>query len=124
MSKYLVTTEVLRIRSGPGTSYAVIGTLLKNQIVPGDQINGDWVHVTSLDNKVGWSHRGFLELQADLPPTPSSTSYRVDGTTLNLRQGPGLNYAVLGSLTKGEIVQGLAVSTDGEWAQVRKTSGT
>ena len=122
MSKYLVTANVLRIRSGPGTSHAVIGALLRNAIVQGDEINGDWIHVTPTDNKTGWCHRGFLELLDETPPAPSQDSYRVDASTLNVRQGPGLNYAVIGSLKKGEVVEGLAVSPDGLWAQIRRTS--
>jgi uncharacterized protein YgiM (DUF1202 family) len=124
MSKYLVTANVLRIRSGPGTTYSIVGALLQGQIVQGDEINGDWVHVTSPDNKVGWSHRGFLELIEETPPTPSDISYRVDASILNLRQGPGTNYTVIGTLAKSEIVTGLAVSADGQWAQVRKAGGT
>ena len=123
MPKYLVTANVLRIRSGPGTSFSVIGALFRNNIVQGDDIRGDWVHVSSTDNKVGWSHRGFLELLDEIPPTPAQESYRVDANTLNLRQGPGLNYAIIGSLKKGEILEGLAVSADQQWAHVRKTGG-
>src|ERR1700752_361885 len=123
MPRYRVTANVLRIRSGPGTAHAVVGALFRNNIVQGDEINGDWVHVTSTDNKVGWSYRGFLELIDETPPTPSQESYRVDANTLKLRQGPGLNYAVIGSLKKGEIVEGLAVSADNQWAQVRTTNG-
>ena len=124
MPNYRVTANVLRIRSGPGTSYEVIGALFRNNIVQGDELSGDWVHVTSTEDKVGWSHRGFLELIDETPPTPSQTSYRVDATTLNLRQGPGLNHAVIGTLRRGEIVEGLAVSADNQWAQVRKSAGT
>jgi len=43
MPKYLVTANVLRIRSGPGMSHPVIGALFRNNIVQGDEINGDWV---------------------------------------------------------------------------------
>ena len=123
MPKYIVTANVLRIRSGPATTHPIIGALFRNNIVQGDEINGDWVHVTSTENKTGWSHRGFLELIDETPPTPSQASYRVDASTLNLRLGPGLNYTAIGSLKKGEIVEGLAVSADNQWAQVRKTSG-
>lgn len=125
MPNYRVTANVLRIRTGPGTAYDIVGALLRNQIVPGDQISGDWVHVTAPDGKVGWSHRGFLELIEETPPpTPSDVSYRVDATTLNLRQGPGTNYAAIGTLKKGEVVEGLAVSADEQWAQVRTKGGT
>ena len=55
MARYRVTANVLRIRSGPGTSYSIVGALLKDQIAQGDEISGDWVHVTAPDGKVGWS---------------------------------------------------------------------
>ncbi|MDQ3005518.1 MAG: SH3 domain-containing protein [Chloroflexota bacterium] len=74
MPKYLVTANVLRIRSGPGITHTII-------------------------------------------------SYRVDANTLNLRQGARLNHATIGTLKKGEVVEGLAVSTDNQWAQVHKSSG-
>lgn len=127
MAMYLVTASSLRIRSGPGTTYSIIGVLYKDEEVQGDEIRGDWVHITASDGKVGWSHRGYLELIDETPvppPPPNAISYRVDATTLNLRQGPGTNYAVIGTMTRGEFVEGLALSSDGTWAQVRKTNGT
>ena len=123
MPNYRVTANALRLRSGPGTSHAVVGMLYRNNIVSGDEIVNDWVHVTSGD-KTGWSHRGFLELQNEMPPpTDAQATYRVDVTSLNLRQGPGTNYATVGSLKKSEMVTGLAVSQDGQWEQVRKQNG-
>ena len=102
MANYRVTANVLRIRSGPGTSYAVIGTLLRNAIVRGDEITGDWVHVTPSDNKTGWCHKDFLEMLNEIPPAPTQDTYRVDANTLNVRQGPGLNYAVIGVVRRGK----------------------
>lgn len=124
MPNYRVTASALRLRSGPGLNHKIIGMLYRNNIVEGGEIVNDWVNVTTEDNKAGWSHRGFLELQEE-PPPPSETQekYRVDAYRLNFRQGPGINYAVIGSLQKSEIVDGLAVSADGTWAQVRKSTG-
>ena len=124
MSNYRVTANALRLRSGPGLTYNIIGMLYRNNIVAGDEIANDWVHVTTEDNKTGWSHSNFLELQAE-PPPPSEgdVRYRVDAYRLNFRQGPGTNYAVIGSLQKSEMVDGLGVSPDGNWAQVRKSTG-
>lgn len=124
MPNYRVTASTLRIRSGPGTNYDTIGMLVRNTIVLSDEINGDWAHITTEDNRVGWSHRAYLELVPETPPpTPGQEKYRVDATSLNLRQGPGTNFAVIGSLKKSELVDGLAVSGNGQWAQVRKASG-
>jgi len=124
MPNYRVTANALRLRSGPGLTYNIIGILYRNNIVTGDEIVNDWVHVTTEDNKTGWSHSNFLELQAE-PPPPSDGGirYRVDAYRLNFRQGPGTNYAVIGSLQKSEMVDGLGVSPDGQWAQVRKSTG-
>lgn len=124
MPNYRVTAYALRLRSGPGTNHATIGMLYRDNIVSGDEVSGEWVHVTTADNKTGWSHRAYLELLAEAPPpSESDVKYRVDAYLLNLRQGPGTIYAVVGSLRKSEMVDGLAVSPDGGWAQVRKADG-
>lgn len=123
MPNYRVAASELRIRSGPGTSYSIIGALHKDDVVQGDETSGDWVHITSSDNKVGWCHRGFLELMDEAPPVPNRESYRVATASLNLRQGPGVTYLVIGRLVMNEVVEGLAMSANGSWAQVRQASG-
>src|SRR4030095_7628805 len=123
MAKYIVTTSALRLRSGPGTTYPTIGMLYKNNLVQGSELKGDWLQITMADNKTGWSHRAYLELVDETPPPPAETTYRVDASTLNLRQGPGLNYAVIGSLKQGEMLEGLAISGDNQWVQIRKSNG-
>jgi len=123
MPNYRVTANSLWLRSGPGTSYATVGALYRNNIVRGDELKNDWAHVTTQDNKIGWCHRGYLELMDETPPPPAQTTYRVDAIALYIRQGPGVNYAVVGSLKKSEMVGGLAISSDGQWAQIRKSTG-
>jgi uncharacterized protein (TIGR02594 family) len=123
MAKYIVTTSVLRIRSGPGTTFSIIGTLNKNTIIQGAEIQSDWVHITTADNKTGWSHRNYLQLLDETPPPPSGTAYRVDASTLNIRLGAGTNFGVIGSLKKGEIVEGLAITADNQWVQIHKAIG-
>ncbi len=124
MPNYRVTAGALRIRSGPGTNHSTIGMLYRNNIVEGGEIANEWVRVRTQDNVTGWSHRAYLELMEETPPpSEGGEKYRVDATSLNLRQGPGTNYAAIGSLKKSEMVDGLAVSPDGGWAQVRKSTG-
>ena len=41
-TKYIVTANVLNIRSGPGTGYAVVGSLFKNDIVKVKSISEGW----------------------------------------------------------------------------------
>ena len=125
ISKYSVTASALRLRSGPGTNYAAVGMLYRNNTVLGNEIVNDWVHVTTADNKTGWSHRGYLELREELPPSAGGEEkYRVQADSLNLRLGPGSNFPEIGSLIKDEIVSGLAASFDGNWLQVQKTAAS
>jgi len=125
MGKYRVTATGLRLRSGPGTSNSIVGMLYHDNSVTGDEKVGDWIHVITADNKTGWSHKSYLELLEELPlPVDAQEKYRVDVTSLNLRQGPGTNYPEIGSLKKDEVVKALAVSSDGEWIQVQMRAGT
>jgi len=125
IGKYIITTAGLRLRSGPGTNYAIIGMLYRNNIVTSDEISGDWVHVTTSDNKTGWSHRGYMELREELPP-PAGTEdkYRVDVENLSLHQGPDANSVAVSSLTKDDVVSGLGVSSDGNWVQIKMGTGS
>lgn len=88
----------------------------------GDEIKNDWLHITTGDNKSGWCHRAYLELIEITPPPQAQTLYRVNTGTLNVRHGPGLNYAVIGWLNRGEAVEGLAISPEAQWAQIRKAN--
>lgn len=124
MPKYRVTTTALRLRSGPGLNFEIIGMLYRNNLVNGGDIKGDWVEVTTVDNEMGWSHRAYLELQDEPIPVSDGDIYRVDAFKLNLRQGPGTTYTVVGSLAKSEMVKGLALSSDNQWAQVERSNGT
>lgn len=104
MPKYRVTADALRIRSGPGITYAITGMLLRDDVVEGGELANDWLKVITEDNKSGWSHRGYLELIDETPLPPAQVVYRVDANALNVRQGPGLRYAVIASLKSGELV--------------------
>jgi uncharacterized protein (TIGR02594 family) len=120
MPNYRVTATSLWLRSGPGTNFPAVGALYRDNIVQGGEIQNDWIRVTTGDNKTGWCHRAYLELIEAAPPNPVETLYRVNTGTLNVRDGPGLTYAVIGWLKQNESVEGLAVSPDGAWAQIRK----
>ena len=125
IGKYTITTAALRLRSGPGTNYAIVGMLYRNNIVTGDEIVGDWVHVTTSDNKSGWSHRGYMDLREEIPPSAGSEGkYRVDVDSLPLYQGPDASSMEVGSLSKDGVVSGLAVSPDGNWVEVKQETGT
>ncbi len=52
-------------------------------------------------------------------PTPSVPTAITQPERMNLRGGPGTNYATVGSATAGSAFEALALGPGGEWVQVR-----
>jgi len=131
---YRVTTR-LKVREGPGTTYSTINVLDTNDIVEELGATGDrsWLQIIRrTDGLTGWSFSAYLE-SVDAPPpppppTPTPTPeevawYRVTGTTLTVREGPGLTFKSLGELKKDDTVPAFSVSTDNAWVQIRRLDG-
>ena len=84
---------------------------------------------THTSNSVDICGCRLLMLLPVLPPRPPAAS-AADGPqltvkvpTLNLRQGPGTNYAVVGKLTQGAQAAIIGRNAAGTWYQVRPTGG-
>lgn len=144
------TTVNLNLRSGPGLEYEILATLPAGSVVGFTGFTdgtGDWVQVDAADGPLGWVVARFLSnvpsgLQvrpADLPeeematPTPemqeevSFSSAVVTTTTtynLNVRSGPGTEFAIIDTLPAGSVV-GFTGFTDGtgEWIQIDAATG-
>ena len=54
-----------------------------------------------------------------LTPT-SAPTVQVAGTVVNLRSGPGLEYAILGQVSAGDQLSALGISAGGQWLQVAR----
>lgn len=126
--------EVLRVRGGPGTEYAVLGRL-----EPGTELtllarsaDGPWYQFTyPLDSDGrGWVIGEFLEIQGSpdqLPMVqtqPASALVATENEVLNVRGGPGTDYAVLGKLEPGTELTLLAQSADSLWYQFAFPAGS
>ncbi|WP_312473982.1 SH3 domain-containing protein [Neobacillus sp.] len=115
-------TDQLRVRSGPGTSFRVVGFLNKGQDVMVVEQNENWYKISSTFGD-GWVARDFLELktgkQENKPTGPSSNTTStgvVNGDTLNLRKEPSTTGAVIGKLTRGTTVT--IYSKQNNWIEV------
>ncbi len=112
-----VTASTLNIRSGPGTSYAVVGRFSKgdsvNIVSQGD--SGGW-HMIWYNNSAAYVYADYVKVaEAD----PVETTGVVTSSTLNVRSGPGTTYATLGTLKKGDTVQVLQSYSSGSWHKIR-----
>jgi uncharacterized protein YraI len=145
------TTANLHIRSGPGLEYEILATLPEGTVVGFTGFtdeSGEWVQVDAADGPLGWVFAAYLSnvpegLQvqpADMPedePTPapmeeeaSAVAFSSDVVTatalynLNVRSGPGTEYARLDTIPAGTVV-GFTGFMDGsgDWVQVDAASG-
>lgn len=104
-----VTGEEVNVRSGPGTSYQKVGTVLR----------GEQLAITETE-KVGsalWGHfsKGWISLvytdydtviaTQDQDPDKVTATGVVNTKKLNVRGGAGTNYPIVGALYEGDKVE-------------------
>ena len=147
-----VVSESLRVRSGPGTGYPILGGLQ-----PGAQVtlllrsvDARWFQIVYPpgSDKIGWVSAEYVQLQdatgraalAQAPPTPGAavtTPTSAPATTasggalvgvvndaLRVRGGPSTDYPILGRLESGTRLALLARSADGGWFQIAYPAGS
>lgn len=130
--KYVVNARALYVREGPGTNYRALGYLVRNDIVEAFDVNFDrtWLNIRRLsDGLTGWSSATYL-VQLTVPPPPppdippeAGERYRVTATRLNVREGPGTNFKIIGSVSQNEIVFVIDSNPDGSWKRMRRNNG-
>jgi SpoIID/LytB domain protein len=123
----VVTGDVVNLRSGPGTGYAVVGRVAKGQQLAVLERRGDWCRVRLSSGQVAWIAGWLVKTRAG-SPTPGTgggtlpAAVEVTGSYVNLRSGPGTGYARVGEASRGAR---LAVEgKSGEWYRVRLQSGS
>ncbi|MFK9091335.1 SH3 domain-containing protein [Bacillus salipaludis] len=116
-------TDQLRVRSGPGTSFQIVGFLTKGQEVTVLDQNENWYKITSSFGE-GWVVRDYLELKTDKQenkqtPAPSKNTTdtgMVNGDTLNVRREPSASSPIIGKLAKGTSVT--IYSKQNNWLEI------
>ena len=114
----------VNIRNGPGTEYSVVNTLARG--TPLDT-NGQYVNGWAQLNDGNWV-AGYLinsNNPVEVAPPVAAAAY-IDtpaGYNLNIRQGPGTQYAAINTLSRGTPItvsglyqNGWAQLIDGSWA--------
>ena len=127
---HVVTASLLNVRSGPRTSYSVVGKLRRGEYVHVDAIQGDFCRIASGSGVTGYVARQYLDpvTEAATPrPTTAPTSaarrvYAVTASLLNVRTGPGSAYSALCKLKNGARVYKIS-DVNATWMQVQLTDG-
>lgn len=109
----IVDAPSLHIRSGPGLTFDVRGSLKKGAQVEVLSTSGDWLEIQDGNNS-GWI-ASWLTTSADFSTGTTTTIVsRVD--QLNIRSAPATGSAVLGRMSAGD--EALMTKQDGEWAAI------
>jgi uncharacterized protein YraI len=127
-----VSDGPVNVRSGPGTGYSVIDTIVygtNGLVVDGPVFaNGyTWYELNYVGGSSdGWVAGDFLALASTGGGFAVGDLVAVDSGPLNVRSGPGTGYAVIDKLStgdQGEVLDG-PVSADGyTWYQINYSFG-
>ncbi|WP_369900037.1 SH3 domain-containing protein [Bacillus manliponensis] len=113
---YIVNASSLRVRTGPSTSHAILGSLRKGEVV---QVTGEeqnWFKI-NYGGKTGYISKDYVTKGGSNANTNSNGqqnsnvtvqtggTYVVDTTSLRVRTGPATSHSVLGSVLKGQTLQ-------------------
>ena len=111
-----VNADSLNVREGAGTSYKILGTYNHGDEVKVVSIDGNWAKIQYKDGYAYISNK-YL---SDEKPVKVTIKY-VKADTLNIREGAGTSYKILGTYKKGQEVK--VVSIDGDWAKIQYEDG-
>ena len=110
----------LNLRTGPGGQYNIIMPMQHGTIVETLEAKGNWVRVRHESGNEGWAFRKYMVAFDGGVPTLRVNSPG-DGY-LNLRSGPGSDFAILRRMYNGDWVE--VMERKGGWLRVRHESGT
>ena len=115
----VVKTSALNVRSGAGTNHSIIGKLYKGDKVDILDSSNDWYKVKLSNGKIGWSSSQYIETNHSANSQNNGT---VNTSALNIRQGAGTNYSIIGKLYKGDVVNILSFSNG--WYKIKLSNGS
>ncbi|MBD8069312.1 SH3 domain-containing protein [Bacillus sp. PS06] len=115
------TANGLRIRTGPGTSFQVVGSIDKGQQAALIEKNENWTKI-NYKNTQGWVSSQYITGGATSSSSPSgntSTSTKtgkITANSLNVRSQASQTASVLGKLNTGDTVP--VTNTTGNWVGI------
>ncbi|RFU65833.1 SH3 domain-containing protein [Peribacillus glennii] len=120
MGKGIIKTEDVRVRTGPGTSHNLVGSLKQGSTVEILAQNGTWIQIKNQD-LAGWILEDFIGQKTIIVNQKTETSAETVVTeTINVRTHASLRGQVLGKLEKGSKVK--INTVEGNWAKIAYNS--
>lgn len=101
----VVTGNVVNVRSGPGLNYQVVTKTEAGQGLSVVNKSGEWLQVRLYNGKEGWIRQDLVKITAAAPAASSTRYGKINTKVLNVRSGPGTNYALVTKIGQDEIHQ-------------------
>lgn len=127
-----VDTDALNVRSGPGTGYSVIDTIVygTNGLIDDGPVFADgytWYDLNYVGGASdGWVASDFLSLASSGGSFARGDIVAVDSASLNVRSGPGTGFAVVDTLYAGDqgvVLDGPVTANGYTWYQLNYSFG-
>ena len=113
-----ITAQVLNVREGASTAYDIVAQIQKGEQFTTVAEKDGWYKITLADGKEGW----ILALYTKVVDQAYPDYVKLAGGTVNIRSGPGTNYAVIGSFLDDMVLPVLTLK--GDWYQIQMTDGS
>jgi len=104
-----VTASSLNVRTGPGTSYSIMGGVSSGQRYVAIAQQSGWYKIYYANN-TGWCHGGYLSTVTGV------TMVTINTSSLNVRAGPGTSYSIVGTCSSPQKY--VRNSTSGDWFRI------
>ncbi|SHE70257.1 SH3 domain-containing protein, partial [Alkalibacter saccharofermentans] len=111
-----ITASSLNVRSGPGTSHGVIGSVARSQTYSILGQSNGWYQI-SYNSGSGWvsgTHVALIGNTQTMPSLPSAVE--VTASSLNVRSGPSTAYSIITSVSFGQTFS--VLDTSNGWHQI------
>jgi uncharacterized protein YraI len=129
------TTTQVNVRAGPSTaseSLGMIGPFVKVEIL-GRDASGSWYQIIYAESETGkgWVRAEYAQVNAPaeipLVETSAGSGSAVSGLVIqkvNVRNGPGIEYELLGVLNPNDVVFITGKDAGGAWIQIEFANST
>jgi N-acetylmuramoyl-L-alanine amidase len=119
----VVSSNILNIRTGPGTGYSIITQAGSGDRLPVLEKSGDWYCVNLSTGQKGWLAGWLVNIEKPQAAAAQSTGQvaKVNSGSVNIRSGPGTGYDVITQVGPSSVLPIIGIS--GDWYKVSLSSG-
>lgn len=92
----ITSGDYVNVRTGPGTQYDILKNIRKNTRLEILEIQDNWCKTSE-----GWIYLDYVYIDGTYGSEPSMMG-SINGTDVNIRSGPGMDYEIIGSTNTGD----------------------